>query len=126
MRRGGDGVITNITLDTRVTLFDVDQKTFAETECWSGSIAEFLACNEFDSDEQAALLRDLADERGRMFGGGAEALTVLRALHCRYCKEAMERRITRNRYTRTAAPGDVCGLCLKDDAIDYAGVERIA
>jgi hypothetical protein len=46
-------------------------------------------------------------------------------LHCRYCKDPMERRITRNRYTRKPAPGDVCSLCLKDDAIDYAGVEFI-
>jgi hypothetical protein len=46
-------------------------------------------------------------------------------LRCRYCKEPMERRITRNRYTRKPAPGDVCSLCLKDDAIDYAGVEFI-
>lgn len=61
---------------TCVVLFAVDHE--AETEEWRGTLAEFITANELDTYQIAELQRNLNARREHPFGGGAEALTILR------------------------------------------------
>jgi hypothetical protein len=90
---------------------------------WQGGCPERFCCAKCGNVESDLVHDRDAAAAGNLPRGAYHPFAS--SLRCRYCDEPMERRITRNRYTRKPAPGDVCAACLKDDAIDYAGVEFI-